>query len=109
MSTTNRRRWFQFRLKTLMAFVVMICLGLGGWHLLMTYGQYVEVEGPVVVWEPIKVHGRFYHFGREEKGVRYELEAKWRTSVGEHVWTTKDYRKPTGSFRYDVKLKVVPQ
>jgi hypothetical protein len=63
-----RRRWFQFRLRSLMAFVVVICLGLGGWDLLMTYGQYVEAE-PAVVGQPIKVHGRFFHlFGRDRPG-----------------------------------------
>jgi hypothetical protein len=88
--------------------MVVIYLGLGGWNLLMKYGQYVEVEGPVVVGQPIKIHGRFYHFGREANGVRYELEAKWKTPAGENVWTTKGYWSPTGWFRYDVKLKVVP-
>jgi len=57
------RRWFQFRLKSLMAFVVVICIGLGGWHLLMTYGQWVEAE-PAVVGQPIKIRGRFFHLGR---------------------------------------------
>jgi hypothetical protein len=51
-----------------MAFVVVICLGLGGWHLLMKYGRYVEVEGPAVVGQPIKVHGRF--FGWEDRVYR---------------------------------------
>jgi hypothetical protein len=44
-----------------MAFVVLICLGLGGWHLLMTYGQFIEAE-PALVGQPIKIRGRYFHF-----------------------------------------------
>jgi hypothetical protein len=57
-----RRRWFQFSLRSLMAAVVVNCLGLGGWHLLLKYGQYVEAE-PAVVGQPIKIRGRFLDFG----------------------------------------------
>ena len=69
MPLTPCRRWFQFRLRSLLGLVFVICLGLGGWHLLFVYGQYVEAE-PAVVGQPIKVHGRF--FGRDE---RYYLAA----------------------------------
>jgi hypothetical protein len=43
--------------------VAVICLGLGGWHLFLRHGQYIEAE-PAVVGQPIKIHGRFFHFGR---------------------------------------------
>jgi hypothetical protein len=70
-----RRRWFQYSLKSLMAAVVLICLGLGGWHLLFKYGQYVEAES-AVVGQPIKIRGRFFHFfaSEDDRGY-YHFEA----------------------------------
>jgi len=57
-----------------MAAVVLICLGLGGWHLLLKHGQFVEAE-PAVVGQPIKIHGRFFRiFGGDDSG-RYYLAA----------------------------------
>jgi hypothetical protein len=59
-------------LKSLMAAVVVICLGLGGWHLLWTKGQCVE-PGPAVVGQPIKIHGRFVRIFAGDESGRYYL------------------------------------
>jgi hypothetical protein len=71
---TARRRWSQYSLRSLMAMVAVICLGLGGWHLLLKYGQYVEAE-PAVVGQPIKIRGRFFHVGgaNDAGNWRYKL------------------------------------
>jgi hypothetical protein len=73
------RRWYQFNLKSLMAIVAMICLGLGGWHLLLKYGRYVEAE-PALVGQPIKIHGRFLHFFAGADSGQYELIVRSKKS-----------------------------
>jgi hypothetical protein len=72
-------RRFQFRLKSLMATVVVICLGLGGWHLLWTKGRYVEAE-PALVGQPIKIRGRFLHFFAGADSGQYELIVRGKKS-----------------------------
>lgn len=102
-----QRRWFQFSLKTLMAAVVLICLGLGGWHLFWTYGQWIEAE-PAVVGQPIKIRGRFFHFGRanEVGGWRYELDVfpsdcgNWGRKLG--------FAQSVGWCLYEIEAKYVP-
>jgi len=65
----------QFSLRSLLGLVILICLGLGGWNLLMTYGQYVEAE-PTVVGQPIKIRGRFFHFFAGDDSGWYVLEIR---------------------------------
>ena len=50
-------RRFQFSLRTLLGLAAIICLMLGGWHLLETYGNYMDV-GDMAVGKPITVKGR---------------------------------------------------
>jgi len=101
-------RRFQFRLKSLMAAVVVICLGLGGWQLLMTFGQYVEAE-PAVVGQPIKIHGRFFYFGEKktEYGHPYDLVLK-RSSVSGNGEYGKACGWRSGWRRYDLQMKLSP-
>jgi hypothetical protein len=67
-----------------MAAMVVICLGLGGWHLLWTKGQYVEAE-PVVVGQPIKIHGRFFRFFAGDEQRRYHIVVE---KPGRRMWIT---------------------
>lgn len=60
-------RRFQFSLRALLVVVTVGCLLLGGWHLLKTYGQYIEASGRLRAGERISVRGRIIRpFGPEE-------------------------------------------
>jgi hypothetical protein len=102
------RRWYQFSLKSLMAIVVVICLTLGGWQMLMTFGQWVEAE-PAVVGQPIQVSGRFFHFGEKktEYGCPYDLVLK-RSSVSGSGESRKACGWRTGWRRYNFRMKLRP-
>jgi hypothetical protein len=89
-----------------MVFVVVICLGLGGWHLLMTYGQWIEAE-PAVVGQRIKIRGRYFHFfyaPENRRGwVKFEVlqDGKWagyrRLEYGHDIeW---------GQFEFETEIK----
>ncbi len=54
-----KRRWTQFRLRTLLILVVLLCLGLGGWQIYWTHFANYVVADPVHVGEPIHVRGQF--------------------------------------------------
>ncbi|HEV7221876.1 MAG TPA: hypothetical protein VGN42_04195 [Pirellulales bacterium] len=55
-------RRFQFRLRTLLVLIVVICIALGSWHLYWNYfGPYIEAES-ATVGQPIKIRGRFFDF-----------------------------------------------
>jgi len=94
---------FQFKLKSLMAAVVVICLGLGGWQLLMTSGQYVVAES-AVVGEPIEIRARFFQFGGNRRGwFKFEVlqDGKWagyrRLEYGHDIgW---------GRFEFETEIK----
>jgi hypothetical protein len=63
-------RRFQFSLKALLALTATICLALGGWHMLNTYGNYMEV-GDLAVGKPIRVKGRFIRvFGPQRRWIQ---------------------------------------
>jgi hypothetical protein len=53
-----KRSWSQFSLRALLGTTAFICILLGGWHLLHTYGNRIEVND-VSVGEPIKVKVRY--------------------------------------------------
>ncbi len=53
--------------------VAVICLGLGGLHLLLKYGQFVEAE-PAVVGQPINVRGRFFRLFAEDDKRYYTID-----------------------------------
>lgn len=55
-----KRRFLQFSLRGLLGFSALVCLALGGWHWLDTYGSYMEV-GDLAVGKPILVKGRVIH------------------------------------------------
>ncbi len=60
------RRWFQFRLKTLLALVASFCVALGVWQAYWThFASYVKA-GPVRGGEPIHVRGQFVQFNGHE-------------------------------------------
>jgi hypothetical protein len=50
-------RRFQFSLRTLLGFAALICLLLGGRHLLDTYGSHLEVSD-AALGKPIRLKGR---------------------------------------------------
>jgi hypothetical protein len=102
MPLIPRRRWFQFSLRSLLGLVVVICLTLGGWHLLMTYGQWVEAE-PAVVGQPIKIHGRFFHFFAGEHSGRYELLIARRWNSTMRSWGFETTARQLSWWRYDVE------
>jgi hypothetical protein len=100
------RRWYQFNLKSLMAIVVVICLGLGGWHLLFTYGQYVEAE-PAVVGQPIKIRGRFFHFGGEATR-KYNLDVFECCSNSQNGHLVRGTAHQIGLGRYELEFEMDP-
>jgi hypothetical protein len=57
-----RRRWFQFRLRTLLGFLVLLCILLGAWSLYWTYFGPIVKAAPVIAGKPILVEGRFLDF-----------------------------------------------
>jgi len=102
-------RRFQFSLKSLMAAVAVICLGLGGWHLL--FRQYVEAD-PAVVGQPIKIHGRFVRFSEEDEDAgwngRYDLFFDEVLDSGSHSWVVTGIAEQSFGCRYDVEIEVDP-
>ena len=104
MTAPFHRRWFQFSLKSLMATVVVICLGLGGWHLLWTKGQYVEAE-PAVVGQPIKIHGSFFQFFATGKYRGYYRLLVLRDGET-HRYSEQMCAKDVGWFRYEVEREI---
>ena len=58
----RKRRWLQFRLRTLLILVILLCLGLGGWQIYATHFASYIVAEPVRVGEPIRVRGRLLDF-----------------------------------------------
>ena len=52
-------RRFQFSLRALLAFAAVICVLLGGWHLLQTYGNRLDVENPRL-GAPIRVKATYF-------------------------------------------------
>lgn len=58
----HKRRWLQFRLRTLLIVVVLLCLGLGGWQIYWTHFANYVVADPVRVGEPIRVRGQLVDF-----------------------------------------------
>jgi hypothetical protein len=57
-------RRFQFSLRALLGMAVVVCLALGGWHLLVRYGQFVEMA-PTAANEP-RLRGQFIFFSLEQ-------------------------------------------
>jgi len=99
-------RRFQFRLKSLMAAVVLICLGLGGWHLLWTKGQYVEAE-PVVVGQPIKIRGRFFHFCAGEDSGKHDFSVECDSSGRGMRGATSADNSGWGRYDFEIDLPSV--
>jgi hypothetical protein len=87
------RRRFQFSLRTLLGLAAVVCLLLGGWHLLETYGSYIEAE-PLRVGVPVKLRGRYVCFFGPNKvpiTIGYEKNSDevygWSAIVGsERSW-----------------------
>jgi len=86
--------------------VAVICLGLGGWHLLMKYGQYVEAE-PAVVGQPIKIHGRFFHFFAGEDSGCFEVRIDRKNGSREGVQVNSVETQSVWC-RYDVEIELAP-
>ena len=55
-------RRFQFSLRWLLGLAAAVCFALGGWHLLVTYGQYVGAP-PTNVGKPITVEAQLVRIG----------------------------------------------
>lgn len=56
-------RRFQFRLRTLLGLLMMVCIVLGAWHLYsVKFGPRVEPVGLAEVGKPFAVRGRFVDF-----------------------------------------------
>jgi hypothetical protein len=77
---TPKRRWVQFRLRTLFIFTGVICLFLGTWHVWKSvFRPYVEAEaGAIVMGQPVKVRGRFFRFFGPES-----------SSYSIHTWSVR--------------------
>lgn len=57
---------FQFSLKALLGLTAIVCLSLGGWHLLETYGTSIEAVNPRIGM-PIRLKGSYFlPFGPDE-------------------------------------------
>lgn len=104
-----QRRWFQFRLRTLLALVVLVCLVLGGWQLYWTYfGPYVQAE-PVKVGQPIKVRGRFFDFRGADSTVFTVKLSKPRADGRPVIYQSGGGRTlRRGWWVYDVEIELAP-
>lgn len=63
------RRRIQFSLRGLIGFVAIVCVLLGGWHLLDTYGTHVDA-GVTRIGAPIRINGTYFcPFGPRDCGL----------------------------------------
>lgn len=104
-----QRRWFQFRLRTLLAAVVALCFALGSWQLYWTYfGPYVEAE-PTAVGRPIKVRGRFFDFRGPDSTVYSVYVSKLQPDGRRVVYQSAGGRvSRRGLWAYDVEVELAP-
>lgn len=104
-----QRRWFQFRLRTLLGLVVLVCLVLGGWQLYWTYfGPFVQAE-PAAVGQPIKIRGRFFDF-RGLKSTVYTVKISKPMADGRPVicQSGSGFATRRGWWVYDVEIELAP-
>jgi len=104
-----RWRRFQFRLRTLLVLIVVICIALGSWHLYWNYfGPYIEAES-ATVGQPIKIRGRFFDF-------RGPLSAVYVVKISQPMADGRPLIYQSGSGRtvrsgwwaYDVEIELHP-
>ena len=105
-----RRRLLQFRLRTLLGFLVLLCIMLGAWSLFGTFfGPYVGGD-PVLAGQPIRVRGRFIDFLGGES-TKYVLTIRKRSKNGREFL----YQSTAGSalrrglclYEFEVQLQPV--
>jgi hypothetical protein len=104
-----RRRWFQFRLRTLFAFMVLLCLILGTWSLYSTYfGPYIEADSAVAS-QPITVRGRFVDFLGDESTVYVVKITKPMADGRPLICQSKGgFAQRHGLWTYDFEAKLGP-
>lgn len=104
-----RRRWFQFQLRTLLAFVVFLCLPLGSWSLYSTYlGPYIEADS-AVAGQPITVRGRFIDFLGDESTVYVVRLAKPMPDGRPLICQSKGgFAQRHGLWTYDFEAELRP-
>lgn len=102
-------RWFQYRLRTLLALVVLLCVLLGSWQLYWTYfGPYVAAE-PAMVGQPINVRGRFFDFrGPETTAFTVKLSRPMADGRPVIHQSGGGYVKRRGLWAYDVEIELRP-
>lgn len=104
-----RMRWFQFRLRTLLAAVVLLCIALGGWRLYWTFcGPYVK-SGPAQVGAKFKVRGRFVDFLGPDSTV-YAVKVSRPMSNGRPViyQSGSGHASRSGFWTYEFELELGP-
>ncbi|HVX12353.1 MAG TPA: hypothetical protein VHC22_14315 [Pirellulales bacterium] len=74
-----RRRFLQFSLRWLLGMATLVCLALGGWHLLETYGYQLEQNGTRFKGRCIRVLGP----------AKRHLAVAGRAADGTVLWTVE--------------------
>lgn len=93
----------QFRLKTLLAAIVGICLLLGAGKLY--FRQFVEA-GPAIVGQPFKVRGRFVDLSGNESAV-FVVNVSRVTAIGRVIYQSaagRTERRGIGRYDFEVEL-----
>lgn len=103
------RRWLQFRLRTLLIAVVLLCLGLGGGQIYWTHFANYVIADPVRVGEPIHVRGQVFDWS-DASSVIYTVELNLpRPGIGMVTYQSKGGRiAGAGQWIYRVEAELPP-
>ena len=100
-----KRRFLQFSLRGLLGFAALVCLLLGGRHLLETYGSYIEV-GKATAGKPVRIKGRLLRiFGPQKCSI--EIDAH----IVNHdyaVWRWGSWRARLWLCCYEFDFETIP-
>jgi hypothetical protein len=88
-----KRRFLQFSIRGLLSFAALVCLLLGGWHLLHAYGNYIKVS-TAAVGKPMRVKGRLVRvFGPPKCSIEIDGHIPNRSSPlwREGTWAARSW------------------
>ena len=102
-----KRRFFQFSLRWLLGLATLVCLLLGGWHLLDVYGNYMEV-GDLAVGKPVRVKGRAIRlFGPQRCWIQVSANHDCDNGLHESGWVDRSWLC-CYEFEYDLGVLYAP-
>lgn len=105
-----KRRFLQFSLRGLLGFAAVVCLALGGRHLLETYGNSIEVR-TARVGEPLRLKARYFCvLGPAERHLGLACEAADKSWLAEGVYgsTHSDIVKRSWLCLYTMEADLYP-